>query len=177
MPLLVPSVSHKFIVTFFCNDIVPGQPKPDDDKITSFFKKNRSRLSKVPYVVDFAFQRITGFDRELEVNQHREGGENRRNQWLPGRVNHGSLLLERGVNYITPLTTHFDRVLRGASTNRLNVLVMLLDEYYVPTTNWFITNALPVRWNVGDLDATSNQVLINSLELRYQDMRVKGYRL
>ncbi len=42
----------------------------------------------------------------------------------------------------------------------------------LPVTVWTISNALPVSWRMGDLDAASNTVLINTLELRYQDMRV-----
>ncbi|AMO46501.1 phage tail protein [Kosakonia sp. ML.JS2a] len=148
----LPAVSHRFLVNFLFNYI----PSP----------------------LDIAFQRVSGLGRELSVTQHREGGENAQNIWLAEKVEHGSLVLERGVMRLSPLTLQFDRVLRRESTLMANVVIMLLDHnMLLPVTVWTISNALPVSWRMGDLDAASNTVLINTLELRYQDMRVLGTKL
>lgn len=147
----LPVVAHRFIVNFMF-DIFPAP-------------------------LDIAFQRVSGLSRELEVSLYREGGENARNIWLAEKVNHGSLLLERGVMKASILTTQFDRVLRRESTQWANVVIMLLNENDLPVTTWTLSHALPVRWQIGDLDASSNTVLINSLELRYQDMRLIGEKL
>ncbi|MGL4353713.1 MAG: phage tail protein [Aeromonas popoffii] len=146
-----PAVSHRFVVNFLFNNI----PNP----------------------FDIAFQRVSGLSRTLAVSQHREGGENARNLWLAGQVDHGSLVMERGVMNASPLTVQFDRVLRRESTQWANVVIMLLNELSLPVTTWTLSHALPVRWQMGDLDAGSNQVLINTLELRYQDMRILGVKL
>ncbi|MFI8415493.1 phage tail protein [Serratia sp. NPDC078593] len=146
-----PAVSHRFIVHFLFNNI----PNP----------------------FDIAFQRVSGLSRTLDVSQHREGGENARNIWLAEKVNHGSLVLERGVMNASFLTWQFDRVLRRESTQWANVVIMLLNESSLPVTTWTLSHALPVRWQMGDLDASSNTVLINTLELRYQDMRMLGVKL
>ena len=147
----LPALSHRFMVNFLFNYI----PSP----------------------LDIAFQRISGLGRELTVTQHREGGENAKNIWLADKVEHGSLTLERGVMNLTPLTFQFDRVLRRETTAWANVVIILLDNSLLPATIWTISNALPVSWRMGDLDANSNTVLINTLELRYQDMRVLGLKL
>lgn len=131
----------------------------------------------VPSPLDILFQRVSGLSRELEVTQQREGGENARNLWLAEKVNHGSLVLERGVMNASPLTVQFDRVLRRESTLWANVVIILLNEISLPVTTWTLSHALPVRWQMGDLDANSNTVLINTLELRYQDMRILGVKL
>ena len=79
---------------------------------------------------------------------------------------------------LSPLTLQFDRVLRRESTAWANVVIMLLDHnMLLPVTVWTISNALPVSWRISDMDASSNTVLINTLELRYQDMRVLGTKL
>jgi len=135
----LPAVSHRFMVNFLFNYI----PSP----------------------LDIGFQRVSGLGRELSVTQHREGGENAKNLWLADRVEHGSLVLERGV-------------MRRESTAWANVVIMLLDHnMLLPVTVWTISNAMPVSWRIGDMDASSNTVLINTLELRYQDMRVLGTKL
>ncbi|NRN28697.1 phage tail protein [Photorhabdus heterorhabditis] len=148
--LSTPSVSHRFIASFLFNNI----PSP----------------------LDIAFQRISGLSRELQTTQHSQGGENARNVWLAEKIQHGSLVLERGVITVTPLTWMFDRILRGEKAVYADVVIMLLNEHSIPVASWTLSNALPVRWSTGDLDANSNTVLINALELRYQDMRWLGVK-
>ncbi|MFD0705903.1 phage tail protein [Photorhabdus akhurstii] len=148
--LSTPSVSHRFIASFLFNNI----PSP----------------------LDIAFQRISGLSRELQTTQHSQGGENARNVWLAEKIQHGNLILERGVMTVTPLTWVFDRVLRGEKAMYADVVIMLLNEHSVPVASWTLSNALPVRWSTGDLDANSNTVLVNVLELRYQDMRWLGVK-
>ncbi|PQQ40631.1 phage tail protein [Photorhabdus luminescens] len=148
--LSTPSVSHRFIASFLFNNI----PSP----------------------LDIAFQRISGLSRELQTTQHSQGGENARNVWLAEKIQHGNLILERGVMTVTPLTWVFDRVLRGEKTMYADVVIILLNEHSIPVASWTLSNALPVRWSTGDLDANSNTVLVNTLELRYQDMRWLGVK-
>ncbi|OCQ54021.1 T4-like virus tail tube protein gp19 [Photorhabdus australis subsp. thailandensis] len=148
--LYTPSVSHRFIASFLFNNI----PSP----------------------LDIAFQRISGLSRELQTTQHSQGGENARNVWLAEKIQHGSLMLERGVMTITPLTLVFDRVLRGEKAVYADVVIMLLNENALPVASWTVSNALPVRWSTSDFDANSNTVLVSSLELRYQDMRWLGVK-
>ncbi|MGV7961691.1 phage tail protein [Photorhabdus tasmaniensis] len=149
--LYTPAVSHRFIASFLFNNI----PSP----------------------LDIAFQRISGLSRELQTSQHSQGGENARNTWLAEKIQHGSLMLERGVMTVTPLTLMFDRVLRGEKAVYADVVIMLLNENSLPVASWTLSNALPVRWSTGDFDANSNTVLVNSLELRYQDMRWLGVKV
>ncbi|ETS29960.1 phage tail protein [Photorhabdus temperata] len=149
--LYTPAVSHRFITSFLFNNI----PSP----------------------LDIAFQRISGLSRELQTSQHSQGGENARNTWLAEKIQHGSLMLERGVMTVTPLTLVFDRVLRGEKAVYADVVIMLLNENSLPVASWTLSNALPVRWSTGDFDANSNTVLVNSLELRYQDMRWLGVKV
>jgi len=144
------SLSHRFLATCFFS----GFPSP----------------------LDLRFQRISGLSRELGVSAYREGGENAANLYFPENVQHGSLVLERGVMMVTPLTYFFDSVLGTGEPVFLDVVIMLLGTDMRPMTTWTASKALPVRWQVGELDARSNAVLINTFELRYQDMRLFGIR-
>ncbi|KTL60627.1 phage tail protein [Photorhabdus laumondii subsp. laumondii] len=133
-------------------------------------------FNNIPSPLDIAFQRISGLSRELQTSQHSQGGENARNTWLAEKIQHGSLVLERGVMTVTPLTLTFDRVLRGEKAVYADVVIILLNEHSVPVASWTLSNALPVHWSTGDFDANSNTVLVNTLELRYQDMRWLGVK-
>ncbi|MDI2146124.1 phage tail protein [Pseudomonas sp. ITA] len=146
--LFEPSVSHRFLTTMF--------------------------FQNIPSPLDIRFQRISGLGRELAVNEHRGGGENEMSLYLPDRVKHQPLVLERGVMSVTPLTMSFNGVLANFQPQYVDILIMLLNQNSLPICTWTVTDALPLSWQTGDLDATSNTVLINRLELVYSDMQWMG---
>ncbi|MFM0742104.1 phage tail protein [Paraburkholderia xenovorans] len=148
-----PAAAHRFSVTFFFGRLL------------------------VPNILDCAFQSISGLSRELDVSVHSEGGENIRNQYFAGKLQHGSLRLERGVMVLTPLSAMFNWQLTTGKLMYLHAVITLFDLGPLPLCNWLIVKALPVGWQTGTLDANSNTVLINTLELRYQEMIPLGLKL
>ncbi|ANB72003.1 phage tail protein [Paraburkholderia phytofirmans] len=148
-----PATSHRFSVTFWL-DRMP-----------------------VPSVVDSSFQRIAGLSREWNVSAYSEGGENLRNRYFAEKIQHGSLTLERGVMALTPLSIMVNAQLLTGKVMYLDAVITLFDVDTLPLCNWLITKALPVRWHTSNLDATSSRVLINTLELRYQEMIPMGVKL
>lgn len=145
-----PSLSHRFQASFF--------------------------MRRVLSPVDLRFQRISGLGRELSVKSFQEGGDNVGSIHLPERVTHGTLTLERGVMPVTPLTRLFSHVLDEFASVYVDVVILLLNPQLLPVCSWTLTDALPVRWQTGDLDANGNAVLINTLELAYHDIRWIGAR-
>lgn len=150
--LLEPSLANNFRVTFFFKNLAGYMTFP-----FSLF-------------VDAAFQNISGLSRELGVEPLSEGGENCRNSYLATKVSHGSLILERGVMTVTPMAAQFEHMMRGGTPVYCNVFIHLLNDMLVPVANWGISNALPVSWKTDTFDASSSKVLINTIELRYQEM-------
>lgn len=148
--LLEPSVSHRFLATLF--------------------------FKNIPSPLDLRFQRISGLGRELKVNEHHEGGANEGSLYLPERITHPPLVLERGVMVVTPLTMIFNKVLSNFDPQYVDLVIMLLNNHRLPICSWTVTDALPMSWHTGELDAMSNTVLINRLELAYRDMQWLGVR-
>lgn len=147
--LFEPEVSHRFLATFFFK----GLPSP----------------------LDIRFQRVSGLSKgELSVSPQYQGGVNATNLYLPERVSHPPLVLERGVMTPTPLSLAFDYVLSGMDTTYVNVVIMLLNHQSLPVCSWTVSDALPVKWQTGDLDANSNAPLVNRIELVYRDMQWLG---
>lgn len=143
-----PGLSHRFLAKLF----IKGIPSP----------------------MDVRFARVSGLGREMQVEQLREGGNNLGTVNFAQRVTHGSLVLERGVTTLTPVTAIFERALGQFAHTYLNALILLLDSNSRPLCSWTITDALPVKWSTGDLDATGNTVLIETLELMYHEMHWMG---
>lgn len=147
--LYEPEVSHRFLVTFFFK----GIPSP----------------------IDFRFQRVSGLSKgQLNVSAHSQGGVHGSSLYLPEDITHARLVLERGVMIPTPLTAAFKYVLSGAGMAYIDAIVMLLNHESLPVCTWTVTNALPVKWETGDLDANSNAPLVNRIELAYRDIYCLG---
>lgn len=146
------------------------EPMPTSRFVTTFIFKG------ICSPLDIAFQKISGLSRELSVTSQQQGGENSRNLYLANKLTHGSLVLERGVMTVTPLTIVFDQVMQGEKMLYADVSIVLLNHRSMPVCSWTVSNALPVRWQAGDLDANSNTLAINTLELRYQDMLWLGVK-
>lgn len=155
--LITPVAANRFLATISFH--VPLLPLP------------------IPSPIDIFFQKIHGLNRQMDVTAYREGGVNVGSLHLPEQVKHGRLVLERGVMTMTPLSWAFNRALSEFSFSYMEIVVSLLNHKKLPICNWIISDALPVSWQVGELDANSNNILINRLELAYGDMEWLGTKL
>ncbi|NER48992.1 MAG: phage tail protein [Symploca sp. SIO1A3] len=135
-------------------------------------------LIRSPY--DVRFQKVSGLSATIETREIREGGENIFMQRLPNRVTYENLVLERGmvVKSFSPLAIGFNLAMSTLKLIPSNVLVMLLDENdnpIVPDGSWLLQQAYPVKWSVSDLDATQNEVMIETMELAYSRIQSLSY--
>jgi phage tail-like protein len=131
-------------------------------------------IKGIPSPMDIRFARVSGLGRELQITQLRQGGDNLGTVNLAERVTHGTLVFERGLATLTPVTAMFELALGQFANTYLNAVILLLDSHSRPLCSWTITDALPVKWSTGDLDATGNTVLIETLELAYHELHWAG---
>lgn len=126
-------------------------------------------LGIVPNLLDIRFQRVSGLSAEIATETVEEGGQNLYTHRLPGRISYGNLVLERGLAVGSPLAAEFNLAMSAYQFFPSNVIVLLLNEDFppVPLAGWLFLQAYPVRWSVSDLDANSNQVVVETLELAY----------
>lgn len=120
--------------------------------------------------IDSRWTEVSGLSVELGTEELIEGGENRFVHKLPIRAKYPNLVLKRG--YFSSLPSPLIKWANDAITNLdikpCNVHVVLLDEMHKPAQTWHFTNAYPVKISIGDLKATDNSYLIESIELAYQ---------
>jgi len=140
-----PPVGYHFRVSFFING---------DD----------------PDPVDMRFQKVSGITATVDTTPLVEGGENFFVHNLPKGITYDNLKLERGM-VIDSRPSHLSSAFKDAMSrfefNPSDVMVSLLDENSSPIANWRFVKAYPVKWSISDLDANSNAVVIESMELKY----------
>ena len=117
---------------------------------------------------DVGWQSVSGLDATIETENINEGGVNHYTHMVPVRKKYGPLVLKRGVlgpdqsTLIQFIKSCFD----GETIDPLpTVLIILLDENNNPLLNWTASNAWPLSWKVGELNAMQGEVLIETLEL------------
>jgi phage tail-like protein len=125
----------------------------------------------VPNPLDILFQKVSGLGATVNTIAVEEGGQNLYSQPLPQKVQHENLVLERGLVVGSPLAAEFNAAHSLFQFRAANVLVNLLDNTRIPIASWLFLKAYPVRWSISDLDADSNAVVIERLELAYQQVQ------
>jgi phage tail-like protein len=126
----------------------------------------------LPNPIDIRFQRVSGLESTIQVRKLAEGGENLYSHSLPVSVDHGNLVLERGLMVGSPLNIEFNVALTMFKFYPSNVMVTVFNEKKVPLAGWLFTKAFPVRWATSTLDAGRNEVAIDTMELAYARMQM-----
>lgn len=115
------------------------------------------------------FTEVGGLESQIEMESYREGGVNGFVHQLPGSVSHSNLVLRHGLTATSTLWNWYDNTVRGV-IQRKNGTIMLLDRQQIPVMWWNFQNALPVRWTGPVLNAGSDEVGVESLELSHQGL-------
>lgn len=128
-------------------------------------------LGVVPNPIDLRFQRVSGLSASISTVTVREGGQQLYTHRLPDMVSYENLVLERGFIVGSPLNIEFNVAFSLIKFAPSNVMITLLNEDAVPIAGWMFVQAFPVRWATADLDASRDEVLIDTLELAYTRMQ------
>ena len=144
-----PPVGFHFAVVFFVGGIIPSP-------------------------LDMHFQKVSGISSEIDLLSVKEGGENLYTHRLPNRVGYGNLSLERGLVQGTPMSIDFNIAMSTLKVSPGNVLVALLNEKSDPVGAWLFWKTYPVKWQLSSFDASSNSIVINSMELAYTRFQTMG---
>ena len=123
---------------------------------------------KRPNDNDVRFSDAGGLSFEMASEELAEGGENRFVQKYPVRAKYPELVLKRGVLTGSSVFEWIRASIQDYKIEPKSVFVKLLDEELQPLVTWHLVNAYPTKWALGDLNAASNAVAVETLQLFYQ---------
>jgi phage tail-like protein len=119
---------------------------------------------------ELGFSEVEGLSGEIEVIEYREGADRVNTaRKLPGLAKYSNVTLRRGITGRTDLFEWWKSV-RDGQVQRRNVTITLLDEARQPVVRWLLRNAWPVKVEGPDLNATGNEVAIETLELAHEGL-------
>lgn len=122
---------------------------------------------------DTRFQSVSGLNAEYDTESFKEGGENRFEHKLPVRTKFPDLSLKRGMLTDSKVLKWCLDALQNRVIDPRTIQVTLLNEKHEPLRVWSVFNAWPRKWQVSDLNAQENSVVIETLELSYNYFTVK----
>lgn len=117
---------------------------------------------------DARFTEVAGLSVELGTEEVPEGGENRFVQKYPTRAKYPELVLKRGLLLKSAILDWILKCLKDEDIEPKNIDVKLLDEDHKPLLTWHVIGAFPTKWAVADLNASGNNVAIETLQFFYQ---------
>jgi phage tail-like protein len=130
---------------------------------------------QLPGVEIGRFRECTGLAAEMEVKDYNEGGVNDRVHKLPTRLKYPNLVLKRGVTYEDALLQWLWKTQqRVEPVQRVNVTVSLMGPNGQPVREWVFQEAFPIKWTGPNLNAGSNQIATEALEIVHAGLQMQA---
>jgi phage tail-like protein len=117
---------------------------------------------------DVRFQSVSGLAVEHDMEEFKEGGENRFTHKLPVRTKYSDLVLKRGMLTDSEVIKWCLKAFRDRDFEPSDITVTLMNEKSEPLKVWNVVHAVPRKWQASDLNANENAVVIETLELSYR---------
>ena len=157
----------------------PTTPSATPDKTAS----RRDPLPAYCFKVDFKlgngtasafFRSVSGLRYESEVIDIRAGGVKDTTFHVVGATKWSNLVLKRGFTGTSELLDWRQRWLspikQGEKRDRINGSIIQLDGSLKPMGTWQFMQAMPVKWEVSDFDASKSEVSIETLEIAHHGL-------
>lgn len=113
------------------------------------------------------FKKISGLDREVGVITYEEGGYDTIHR-LKGKAKTGELVCEKGCFPNKDLENYFKKTLTSENYRGTVKVELLTDAGKVGRT-WTLSEAWCSKWSIGDIDASSEDVIVETITIQYED--------
>ena len=117
-------------------------------------------------VTQAGFSECTGLQLETEFFDYMEGGVNDHVLKFPTRTKQGNLTLKRGIVDRELWDWYYDLTRGKVSPKSCEIIVRDLSDSE-DVMSWKCTQVLPLKWQGPDLNASQNNVAVETLELSY----------
>ena len=116
------------------------------------------------------FSQVSGLERQTETEDFREGGVNNYTHKLATVTKYQNLTLRRGIADATELWRWHQDVVNG-KIQRRQVNIVLTDHLGREKWRWVFSDAYPVKWSGSELNATTNEVFVESVEFAHNGIK------
>jgi phage tail-like protein len=117
---------------------------------------------------------VSGLRSETEIVPVRAGGANDTTFNLVGAVKWSPLVLKQGFMVGSALLAWREAWLTPGSSNmiRSGGTIIQLDTALTPKAAWKFVNGWPSKWELGEFDASKNELSIETLEICHEGLQI-----
>jgi len=114
------------------------------------------------------FQEVGGLNKTVDIEEWKEGGENRFAHRFPNPVKYANIVLKRGMLTKSDLIKWCFDAIDNFIFKPADMTITLLNEEHKPLSVWNVSKAFPVKWSTSDFKAQENSIVVETLELAFQ---------
>lgn len=176
IPLIQPVPQFNFTVTLW--------DSPTQDANSLLTSVASAAINVATQFLFGAFSEIQGLNADIEIETYQEGGRNTRPHRFFKLAKYQNLILKHGVTSSTAIWDWHEQVRTGVKKVRKNGMIILYDRGgpnlvgaglpgldRIPTAAWTFDNALPERIQGPTLNAKSNEIAIETLEMSHEQLQ------
>lgn len=131
-------------------------------------QNNRFRV-EIDGIQQACFREVIMPEVKIGTIEYREGIDPTQIRKLSGLTTYGNIVLKWGITDSKELYVWLEIVRQvGAPGNRKNMSIVLVDEEGNDRVRWDISEAWPVRYKISDLNAQTNEVTIEMIEITFE---------
>jgi len=126
-------------------------------------------------IQEAVFTECSGFEVKLDVEEYKEGGMNDFIHKIPGRQSYTNLTLKRGMTTSIELWKWLEDTSTATAKKdkKKNISVVMYDGKAGEQFRWDLTGAFPVKWTSPTIQLSESAVMVESLELAYDEFTLK----
>lgn len=134
--------------------------------------RNTRFLLEIDGIAKAGFKEVTIPESNTEIVEYREGTDRPTARKLSTLAAHGNLTLKWGVTTDAIALYEWWQLVEQGKTDsaRRQIAIVLLDEEGQPGPRWEFRDAWCRQYDAPDLDATGNEVAIESMEIVHEGM-------
>lgn len=130
---------------------------------------NFNFILEIDGITQASFKECSGLSISTEAVDYREGGDNLGVKKLVGKTTYSEITLKWGMTDSTEMWEWRKSVLDG-SIERKNGSIVLLDQTGTEKVRWNFVSAWPSKWEGPSLDATANDVALETLTIVHEGL-------
>lgn len=120
--------------------------------------------------VEMGFLKATGINSQIEYKEWDVGGGFYPYKY-PVSIKHNNITLEKGVSDCDYFYDWIEEIKNKRIVVKKNFQISVLNSEREIVKKWQFTNGYPVSWEITELDAMANSVLVEKISLAYEEMK------
>lgn len=156
----------------YVRGVASGQTFTDGSRKNPYQKFNY--LVEIDNFTKAGFKTVSGLEKKVNVVEYRDGGDNNAKRKEPGWTEFSNITLTRGMSQDKDLigwaneSMNLDGVKKTSIQIKRDLTITLNDARQVPVRRWNVYDAFVVNYKFDDLDADSDDFVIETIELAHE---------